>query len=74
MEILNDEQELLFDGFLCSRGTIVDESEDVERYINNDLQPPLMESYKNEYSIHNSIVNSDLKIEWSGEEVKVYIN
>lgn len=74
MEMINDEQELLFDGFLCSRGTTVNESEDVKQYISNDLQPPLMAAYKNEYSIHNSIVNSDFKIEWNGENVNVYIN
>lgn len=74
MEMINDEQELLFNGFLCSRGTIVNKSEDVKRYIGNDLQPPLLETYTNEYSIHNSIVNSDFQIEWKSEVVKVYIN
>lgn len=74
MEMINDEQELLFDGFLCSRGTIVTESEEVQNYIKNGLQPPLMEEYKNEFSIHSAIINDDFKTKWDRNTIKVYIN
>lgn len=74
MEMINDEQELLFDGFLCSRGTIVSDSKEVQNYIENELQPPLMEGYKNKYSIHAAIVNDDFKIKWERNTIRVYIN
>lgn len=71
-----DEQELLFHGFLCSRGTIVTDNNAVEDYIKDDFQPPLIGEYQNAYSIHESLQNSNFVIEWFEELsiIQIYIN
>lgn len=73
---VNDKQELLFDGFICSRGTVVKNSQEVKNFIDNDLQPPLMDKYVNEYSIHQSLCSEDFKIEWNNASymIKIFIN
>ena len=76
MKMIGDEQELMFHGFICSRGTVVNLSKDVGMFINQDLQPPLMEEYRNEYSVGESILNEDFRIEWEEKEkvIKVFLS
>lgn len=76
MEMVNEEQEFLFDGFICSRGTLVFDSKAVKNFIDKGLSPPLMERYKNEYSICESVSNDDFEIQWEIEKqlVKIFLN
>jgi hypothetical protein len=75
MKLVDEEKELLFDGFICSRGTIVDKSEEVRNFISNDYQPPLMDEYKNDFSIHESITNEDFRIKWENDSIiKIFMN
>lgn len=76
MKVIDDQQELMFHGFICSRGTVVNFSKEVGNFIGQDFQPPLMEEYRNEYSVGESILNEDFRIEWEEKEkvIKVFLS
>ncbi len=65
---------LEFDGFVCSRGTVVESSDEVKMFIDKGISPPLMEKYANEFSIQNSIENEDIEINWIRNEIKVMVS
>jgi hypothetical protein len=70
----NDERKgIEFDGFVCSRGTMVLDSEEVKKYIDSDFAPPLMKEYSNEYSIQREIEGKDIEISWCGDYVSVIL-
>lgn len=73
MKIVGEEHHVIFHGFLCSRGTIVDNPEEVEEFLEQDLLPPLIEEYSNEFSIQMDLKNENFEIEWDEFEVRVYI-
>lgn len=73
LKMVNEEQELLFEGFICSRGTIVDESTDVNEYIDKGFQPPLLRNYRNEFSMHKNLTNEDFEIIWEIENNRVKV-
>ena len=53
--VLNHQNQIEFDGFLCSLGTLVESNEEVKEFIEKDLQPPLMKNVANEFSIQNEL-------------------
>src|SRR5690606_12792820 len=75
IDITNNKDEIEFDGFICSRGTIIQTKDEIEAYINDDqgFAPPLLAEYKNEYSIVNDLVESDIKIDWKHNIVRIFI-
>lgn len=75
MKVNDEGQELLFHGFICSRGTILEDFSEIEDYVKIDLQPPLMAAYQNEFSIQEPLDNTDFKIEWYEQsgEAQIYL-
>ena len=63
-----------FDGFICSRGTLVESSKEIKDYINNAISAPLMKRYSNEFSIQREIENKDIEIDWHGNEISIKLN
>jgi hypothetical protein len=63
-----------FDGFLCSRGTIVETSKEIKEYINKVISAPLMKKYSNEFSIQRGIENENIEIDWKGNEISIKLN
>lgn len=59
------------DGFVCSRGTLLHDSKEVEKYIESDFAPPLMKEYSNKYSIQRDIEDRDIEISWSGNLISI---
>lgn len=72
--VLNSENQIEFEGFICSLGTLVDSTLDIERFINNELQPPLSKNAANEFSIQKGIQKTDFKIDWCNNLINIYIN
>ncbi len=70
----NEEMNILFHGFVCSKGLIVNTNEAVKLHLNQGAAPPLMREYANEYSIQNDISNDRLFIVWNHSIVKVFID
>ncbi|RCS28225.1 hypothetical protein DUT90_01195 [Polaribacter sp. WD7] len=75
IDITDNRDEIEFDGFICSRGTLIDNSNEIEAYINHDqgYAPPLLSEYKNEYSIINDLIENDIKIDWKDNIVRILI-
>lgn len=73
LEIDGENQNLIFDGFICSRGTIVKDGAEVKKYISQDFQPPLMKKYKNEYSVQESLSDEHFTIEWDTSKLEVKV-
>ena len=63
-----------FDGFICSRGTLVETSKEIKEYINKAISAPLMKRYSNEYSVQSGIKNENIKIDWNGNEISIKLN
>jgi len=63
-----------FDGFICSRGTLVESSKEIKDYMNNAISAPLMKRYSNEFSIQREIENKDIEIDWNGNEISIKLN
>ncbi len=73
--IVNSEKgEILFDGFVCSRGTIVDSSAEIKEFIDNGIAPPLLAEYENRYSVQPYITNDSILIELTDTNIKVYLD
>ena len=70
---LNNSGEVEFDGFLCSRGTLVESSEEVRNFIENSQNPPLTKSFANEFSIHEELVADDISIDWQKNIIRISI-
>ncbi len=75
IDITDNKDEIEFDGFICSRGTLIDDSNEIEAFINHNqgYAPPLLSEYKNEYSIINDLVGSDIKIDWKHNIIRIFI-
>ncbi|WP_232124628.1 hypothetical protein [Tenacibaculum finnmarkense] len=75
IDITDNKDEIEFDGFICSRGTLIQNKEEIGTYINDDqgYAPPLLIEYKNEFSIINDLIESDIKIDWKDNIVRVYM-
>tara|TARA_R100001369_G_scaffold31716_3_gene56246 strand:+ start:603 stop:1016 length:414 start_codon:yes stop_codon:yes gene_type:complete len=63
-----------FDGFICSRGTLVETSKEIKDYINNAISAPLLRQYSNEFSIQREIENKNIEIDWNGNEISIKLN
>lgn len=72
--VIDAKNQISFDGFLCSRGTVVDTFDRVNELASNDFHPPLMKDFANEYSVHSEIQNDDIRIDWDKHLIQVSIN
>ena len=66
--------EIEFDGFVCSRGTILESSKDIKKYINKVISAPLIKKYSNEFSIQRGIENENIEIDWKGNVISVKLS
>ena len=75
IDITNNKDEIEFDGFVCSRGTLIENSEEIETYINDDrgYAPPLLKEYSNKYSVIRNLEVTDIKIDWNDNIVRILI-
>ncbi|WP_375238886.1 hypothetical protein [Aurantibacter sp.] len=72
--LLDSQNQIEFDGFLCSRGTLVESNEKVKEFIEMDFQPPLIKRVANEFSIQIGITNENIKIDWKNNLIRILIN
>ena len=72
--VLDENNQIEFDGFLFSRGTFVDSSENIKEFIGKGFQPPLMKSFANEFSVQRRMTNENLKIVWESSLVRNLID
>ena len=75
LNVKDSQQKLVFAGFVCSRGTVVKESSEVQSYVEKGIAPPLMHEFKNEFSILDSLSTNDFFVEWLeyANEVRVEV-
>jgi hypothetical protein len=64
---------IILDGFICSTGTIVENTSDVKRYIDQDFSPPISQDYSNEFSIQRDLTEMDFRIETTNNGVSIFI-
>ena len=74
MKNSNTEPIILQDGFLCSRGTILQSASEIQEYIKNGVSPPLISEFSNDYSVVEKISNESINIAFENNMVKIYIN
>ena len=73
--LIDNEDQLIMDGFICSTGKLVESSEEIKTAMDKGSAPPLLSKFKNEHSIQKSLNENDLSIEWvSEDELIVSIN
>lgn len=65
--------QILLDGFLCSRGTILDSPSLVKAFIDSELAPPISKSFSNEFTMQVDVRINDFQIHWKEEYVEVMI-
>lgn len=58
-----DEETIDFSCFLCATGPLVEGSADVERFLEEGNQPPLMQDFANEYSVVENLHTEDISVE-----------
>ena len=72
--LVDADNNILQDAFLCSSGEIVTDIVEMKSVIENNMAPPLMESFRNEFSVQKSLSENDVKVKWVSEnEVKVFL-
>ncbi|WP_405369818.1 hypothetical protein [Nonlabens sp. Asnod2-A12] len=72
-ENVNEEYQILCDGFICSRGLIVQSNEDVKTYIEKGSQPPLMEEYASTVAVQENLSPTDISISINMVEIIVEV-
>ncbi len=72
--VLDSDNKVELEGFICSRGTLVDTSSKVREFVENDFQPPLTKNIGNEFSIQSDITKEDIKIFWNDNLIQILIN
>lgn len=63
-----DDETIDFSGFLCSLGTLVESDADVERFLQEGNQPPLLKEFANEFSVVEDVVAEDIVVDMLNEE------
>lgn len=72
-EQVNEEYQLLCDGFICSRGLIVENNDDVKSFIKKGFQPPLMKEYASENAVQNGLISNDITISITTQEIIIEV-
>jgi len=65
--------EIIQDGFLCSKGTILGSTAEVKSFIDSGIAPPISKQYSNEYTIQPYIQENEIRINWTTEVVEVFV-
>ena len=66
--------EVIQDGFLCSRGTILASTSEVKKFIDSGVAPPISKQYSNEYTLQPDIQEKEIMINWTTDTVEVFVN
>lgn len=72
-EQVNEEYQPLCDGFICSRGLIVENNDDVKSNIEKGFQPPLMKEFASESAVQKNLTPSDITISITTQEIIIEI-
>ncbi len=68
-----DGHEIEMEGFICSRGTVLESDDQVMDFIRNGLSTPLVKEYQSEFSVQKNISNEDFSVEWSDEVITIQL-
>ena len=68
-----NENQIVLDGFICSKGTIVDSMEIIKDFISEGFAPPLCKDFINDYSIRNDLKEDDIQILISKDSIDIRI-
>jgi len=71
--LLDSENNIVLDGFVCSRGTIVDSTTLVKDFIDKGFAPPLSKDFKNDFSIQSDLNSADISIKVNKRVIEVLI-
>jgi len=72
--LVDNNGNLIQDGFLCSTGALVETKEQVKQAIDKGLAPPLLKNYQNDFSIQKNLTEADFRIDWVSEnEISISI-
>lgn len=66
--------EVIQDGFLCSRGTILESASEVKTFIDSGIAPPISKQYSNEYTLQPVIQEDEITINWTTDTVEVFVS
>lgn len=69
-----DQKGIDFEGFLCSRGTMIQNSDEIQQYMEAGMAPPLFQALANEFSVQEAIENKDITIIWKNQAANIFIN
>lgn len=58
-----DDENIDFSGFVCSLGTVVESDAEVERFLKEGNQPPLLQEYANEHSVVKDLSGDEIAVE-----------
>lgn len=72
--LLNSSQKVELDGFICSRGTLVESGDKVREFLDKGFQPPLVEALSNENSVQLEINEESIKIHWENGVIQVLVH
>ncbi|HLZ17700.1 MAG TPA: hypothetical protein VKQ08_11695 [Cyclobacteriaceae bacterium] len=69
--LTGDTQQILMDGIVCS---LIEPAEDWGEAIDKTKPPPLLKRFANTYSVLPQLREDQFRIQWTGHEVRVYID
>lgn len=67
------DNKIILDGFICSTGTILENTSDVKKYIDQDFSPPISKDYSNDFSIQKDLSETDFRIDATDNRVSIFI-
>lgn len=68
-----DQKGIDFDGFLCSRGTLAKNSEEIKSYMEAGCAPPLFAELSTESAIQEDLQTEDIQILWEEQAANIFI-
>lgn len=69
-----DQQSIAFNGFLCSRGNLVESPDEIQQYLEKGMNPPLLKLLANEHAVQKEVSAENISILWDDESANVFIN
>lgn len=71
---IDGQNNIEFQGLLCSRGTLVEDENKIGDYINQGFAPPLLRNFSNEHSVIEELTMKNISIFWDQEKVGVLVD
>ena len=72
--LIDENGQLIQDGFICSTGYLAKNKEEVKNAMSNGSAPPLLDSFQTPNSIQQNLNATDIAVKWvSQDEVLVWL-